>query len=318
MNLLKAIVFSLLIFLTVIDSRATDSTAIEIPRKSFRWLDSKSSPDFKRTIVLTGGLSVLYAGSMSWLYSEWYSNYPSSSFHFFNDGNEWDQMDKFAHCWDAYSIAKPVYHTYRWAGWSNKKAAWFGAGISFMFQTTVEVFDGFSSGWGFSLYDMAANATGTAFFLSQQLGWGEQRMVLKYSLHTTPYSAYRPDVLGKNFPERLLKDYNGLTYWVSVNPASFMKSSTIKFPNWLSLAVGFGAEGMIGGTSNPTEINGKPIPSFERYRQYYLGIDFDLARIKTRNRLLHDIFHLINIVHLPAPAIEFSPGRRTKWHALYF
>jgi hypothetical protein len=299
-------------------SMGQDSTHAVVSRQTFKWLDPKPSPDIRRTLFLSSGLSLLYVGSMSYLYTQWYSDYPKSSFSFFNDGEEWEQMDKFAHAWDAYSIAKPVYHTYRWAGLNNTQSAFIGAGIAFAFQTTVEVFDGFSSGWGFSLYDMAANATGTVLFLSQQLGWEEQRIVLKYSIHTTPYSKYRPDVLGSNFPERLLKDYNGLTYWVSVNPASFLRNSGIKTPEWLSLAIGFGAEGMTGGTKNPTVVDGKSIPTFERYRQYYLGIDFDLARIKTKNRFLKDFFRLINIVHLPAPALELAPGRKPRWHAFYF
>lgn len=304
--------------LATLNCRASDSIAVDPSRKSFKWLDPKTDPDHDRVICLSIGLGGLYAGSMAWLYSEWYSDFSSSGFRFFNDGGEWEQMDKFAHAWDAYSIAKPVYHTYRWAGLNNTQSALCGAGISFMFQTTVEVFDGFSSGWGFSMYDMAANAGGTAMFLSQQLGWGEQRMVLKYSIHATPYSRYRPDVLGSNFPERLLKDYNGLTYWVSINPASFLRNSRVKLPNWLSLAVGFGAEGMTGGSFNPTTVDGKAIPVFDRYRQYYLGIDFDLARIKTGNRFLHDLFRLVNIVHFPAPALELAPGRRPRWHAIYF
>lgn len=280
-------------------------------------MDPKPSPDPVRTRILIGGLGGLYVGSMSWLYTQWYSDYGLGNFRTFNDGSEWMGMDKFAHSWDAYSISKPVFRLFQWAGYDNDKAAWYGAGISTLFQTTVEVFDGFSPGWGFSFYDIAANTGGTALFLSQQLGWKEQRIVLKYSFHTTQYAEYRPDVLGGTLPERILKDYNGLTYWVSVNPASFT-GDRVNIPSWLSLAIGFGAEGMTGGDYNPTEVNGEQIPAFERYRQYYLGIDFDLSRIKTRHRFLQDLFKAINIIRLPAPAIEFSPGRKTRWHALYF
>ncbi|MFM9028648.1 MAG: DUF2279 domain-containing protein [Bacteroidota bacterium] len=287
------------------------------PRKTLRWLDPKAISDANRTKVLVGGLSGLYAGSMTWLYTQWYSDYSLGSFRTFNDGGEWEGMDKYAHAWDAYSISKPVFHLFRWAGYDNDRSAWYGAGISTLFQTTVEVFDGFSPGWGFSFYDIAANTGGTALFLSQQLGWKEQRIVLKYSFHTTQYAALRPDVLGSNLPERILKDYNGLTYWVSVNPSSFLRNGS-SFPSWLSLAIGFGAEGMTGGDDNPTEVDGRAIPAFDRYRQYYLGIDFDLARIKTRHRLLQDLFKVINIIRLPAPAIEFAHGRKTKWHPLYF
>ena len=44
---------------------------------------------------LTGILVVqssLYVASLTGLYFAWYSGYQQSSFHFFNDDNEWQQM----------------------------------------------------------------------------------------------------------------------------------------------------------------------------------------------------------------------------------
>ena len=160
---------------------------------------------------------------------------------------------------------------------------------------------------------MLANVVGTGIFLGQQLTWHEQRIVLKFSFHQTDYSQYRPEVLGENFSENLVKDYNGLTQWVSINPRSFFKSSS--FPRWLSFAIGYGAEGMTGGKSNPELPDGS---SFERYRQYYLAIDFDLSRIETKSKLLSGIFKTINFIHLPAPTIEFAKGRKPVYHLLYF
>jgi hypothetical protein len=59
----------------------------------------------------------------------------------------------------------------------------------------------------------------------------------------------RPNVLGENFLQQTLKDYNGQTYWLSINVASFLSDDT-RFPKWLNVAVGYGADGLIGGTEN--------------------------------------------------------------------
>jgi len=276
-----------------------------------------TSPNKSRTRLLNYTTLGMYPLSMTWLYAQWYKDYPRSKFHFFNDNSEWEQMDKFGHAWDAYSIAKPLSRCYQWAGYSNKKSSLYSSGIAFLYQATIEVFDGFSSEWGFSPGDLVCNTLGISVFLAQQLTWEEQRITLKYSFHQTKYSSYRPDVLGSNLPENILKDYNGLTYWISVNPRSFM-NTTSSFPRWLSLGIGYGAEGMTGGEENPTSVDGKAIPSFDRYRQYYLGIDFELNRIRWKSRFLKSLFSVINIVHLPAPAIEFRPGKKTLFHALYF
>lgn len=267
--------------------------------------------------LLNYSVAGLYPISMSWLYTQWYRDYPLSRFHFFNDNSEWMQMDKFGHTWDAYNISKPLFQLYNWVGYENKKATLMACGISFLFQTTVEVFDGFSSEWGFSTGDVMGNSAGVLLFGLQQLTWKEQRIKLKYSFHQTNYSSLRPDLLGSNLPENILKDYNGLTYWLSINPSLFSKSKN-KFPKWLGLTIGFGADGLIGGMNNPESINGKVLPKFERYRQYYLSLDIELSKIETHSKFFDGLFHLVNIIHIPAPTIEFSPGRKTIGRLLYF
>lgn len=270
-----------------------------------------------RLALVHTGIGAAYTGSMSWLYSQWYKNYPMANFHFFNDNKEWLMMDKFAHCWDAYAIAKPLYRMYRWTGLDNRKAIRNAAGIAFLFQATVEVFDGFSKEWGFSNGDLIANTAGVAFFAGQQYFWNEQRIFLKFSFQKSPYAKYRPNLLGSTLPERILKDYNGMTFWMTVNPGDFTKRYNV-LPKWLAFAVGFGADGMTGGSVNPTSVDGVPIPSFDRRKQYYLSLDLYLSRIQTKSRFLNSLFRLVNVVHLPFPAIEFSGNGRVKGHWLYF
>ena len=173
-------------------------------------------------------------------------------------------------------------------------------------MASIEVLDGFSKGWGFSWGDMGANLSGSLLAATQYHFWNEQRIQLKYSFHTTVYPAYRPALLGNNFSGQLLKDYNGQTYWLSCNISSFLKATT-SFPKWLNLALGYGAEGMISGEPNYVivEPDGKVIGN-NRYRKYYLSLDIDLSRIKTRSKLLNTVLKTVNVLKIPAPAIEFS------------
>jgi VanZ family protein len=255
---------------------------------------------------------------MSWFYSEWYTNYSQTNFHLFNDEAEWLQMDKCGHVFSSYAIGKPLMRIFEWTGMDNTKSVLYGAGIAYMYQTTIEVFDGFSSEWGFSLSDMAANTIGSGILISQQLLWNEQRITLKESFHQTKYSAYRPNMLGENLAENILKDYNGQTYWASINLYSFLNKKQTKFPKWLSLAIGYGAEGMIGARTNAILVNGKAVPQLPRYRQYYIGLDLDLARVDTKSKFLSGLFKVINIIRLPAPAVEFNNGRGTRFYWVYF
>jgi uncharacterized protein YfiM (DUF2279 family) len=237
----------------------------------------------------------------------WYAKFPKSSFHTINDNNEWLQMDKLGHVMSSYYIGKMGMDVLKWSGESHKNQLIYGATLGFAFLTTVEVFDGFSKEWGFSTGDILANATGTSFLIGQELLWKEQRIQLKYSFHQTKFATQRSELLGENFLEQTLKDYNGQTYWLSANIWSFNKKS--KFPKWLNLAVGYGAENMI--TGNPTLNDG-------RFRQFYLSLDMDLTKIKTKSKFLKTLFSTINFIKFPAPTLSFSSQKSVKFHLIYF
>ena len=244
----------------------------------------------------------------------WYANYPRSSFHTFNDNREWLQMDKLGHTMTSYYVGKLGMEALDWAGESKKNQLLYGATLGFTFLTAVEVLDGFSEEWGFSTGDLIANTTGTGLLIGQELLWNEQRINLKYSFHTTKYATMRPDVLGENFLEQVIKDYNGQTYWLSANLWSFHKES--KIPKWLNIAVGYGADGMLSGNIG-TLTN---VDNFEdnRTRQFYLSLDVDLTKIKTQSKLLKTVFSAINFIKIPAPTIEFSTKNNPKFHFIYF
>jgi len=260
----------------------------------------------KRFSLVVSTEAALYAGSLIGLNELWYKDYPRSSFHFFDDNDEWLQMDKVGHMTTAYYLGRIGVGFMNWTGVSRTKAIWYGGMLGSLYQSTIEIMDAYSSEWGFSVGDFAANTLGSLLCVGQELAWDDQRIVLKYSFLQSKYARYRPELLGSNLQENVLKDYNGQTYWLSVNPSSFMGDGT-KFPKWLNIAIGYGAEGMTGGRFNPPYVDatGKPV-YFDRYRQYYLSLDVDLTRIKTRSKFLRTVFYSVGFIKIPAPSLEFS------------
>lgn len=273
--------------------------------------DSLHVPRRNAVVITEAGLSV---GALALLGGYWYSDYPKSNFHFINDNAEWLQMDKAGHVFSAYHLSNYTSEALRWSGVSDKDRILYGAATGFLFLSAIEVLDGYSSNWGASAGDLIANATGTGLFVSQELLWKEQRITPKFSFHTTEYASARPNVLGRSFTEQLLKDYNGQTYWLSVNLWSFWKASQI--PKWLNVAVGYGAEGMI--TGNDDLVNTVFLPEKQRYRQFLFSIDADLTKIETRSHFLKTLFSAVNTIKIPAPALEFNTKGRTRIHAFYF
>ena len=280
------------------------------------------------------GQGALWVGSMVALNQAWYAHYPRSSFHFFNDNHEWNQIDKVGHSWSAYWGTQFSSSLFRWSGMPRRKAAIYGAGMGIAYEGVIEILDGFSTKWGFSLGDMAANTSGSLLYATQEYAWGEQRIEFKFSTHRYQYpsndlKARADNLFGSSSMERILKDYNAQTYWLSANIWSFAKSS--KFPKWLNIAVGYGADGLYGGFDNiqrddqhqvEMHANGQPVfdrRDIVRTRQFYLAPDIDVSKIEIRGRRLKLLKALNGLkLKFPMPALELNNQGRFTFHRLYF
>lgn len=278
---------------------------------------------------------VTYLGFSTGLYYAWYKQFDRTGFHFFNDIHEWNQMDKAGHIHSAYFQGVIAYKGMRWAGMNKQKSMLTGIITGTVFQSTLEIMDGFSSKWGFSWSDMAANVVGTSTFALQQHFWDEQRISLKVSSIPVKYPeqiVFSTDqsssmslgkraesLYGSNYFEKFLKDYNAQAYWASFNVHAFLADGN-KWPEWLNIALGYGAENMYGGFDNVWYDQGAtyildPV-LYPRYRQFYLGFDFNLPGMKPKNPFLKTIFSMLDVFRIPAPAIEINTRGEVVFHLL--
>jgi len=332
----KTITFLLIISLPLLLWGQKDSTKQLKPLPFF-----EPAPTFNKARFwsLTAIGVVGYTGVTIGLDQAWYANYARGKFHFFDDWNGWRQMDKFGHAMTGYFESKWAGDLYHWAGLPKKQACWVGFGTGILFQTTLEVMDGFSERWGFSWGDMAFNVIGSGLYLGQELLWQEQRIRLKMSAHRPHYSsdvivannssattslATRAQALfGSSPAELLFKEYNGQTIWLSVNIASFLKKRPNNFPPaWINVAVGYGIENVFGAERNSWEDdlgNSFSAPSnYQRHSQFFLSLDIDFERIPTKHKWLKTIFGILNIFKVPFPTLEINTLGEVKFHPLYF
>ncbi len=302
--------------------------------------------DKPRLLITSGVAAAGYVGVSLLLDKLWYADYARSPLHSFDDSHEWSQMDKTGHLFTTYFESKWASSIYGWTGIRHKNAVLLGAATGMLFQTTLELMDGYSAEWGFSWSDVAANTAGATLFTAQELAWNEQRILLKISSHgRNPdlynqriYSVNNPAVSttlgarsddlygnGKNPFEQTLKDYNTLTMWTSVNIWSFLPNrEESKFPKWLNVAVGYGAENLYKGASeygwkdkNGNQFQLSPT-EYPRYRQIYLSPDIDLTKIPVKNKVLKTLLAGLNILKFPLPTVEFTTTGNVQFHAFYF
>ena len=328
----KGFIFFILFFLSYNYSPAQSVEKIPflLPAETF---------NKKRIWTMSGFGLALYTGSMIGLNELWYSDFPRSKFHLFDDRGEWMDMDKVGHFYSAYNESLFFYKLSRWGGMNKKQAIWAGAGIGTIIQTSIEILDGHSEKWGFSIADIGFNTGGVALFAVQQAVWDEQKVVMKFSSYRKPYSdapltstqgnvtssisEHADNLFGDKYIQYFLKDYNAQTIWLSGNIHSILKlDKENRFPKWLNVAVGYGVDNVFGGYGNTWTKNGESFrlsqDDYPRVRQYYLSLDIDLTRIPTKSRFLKTIFTAINMWKIPAPALRYDDTGTWKVHGFYF
>lgn len=286
---------------------------------SFAQVDTlvPSSFNSKKLIIVAGANAAFYTGSFIALNKAWYADYDKMKFHFFNDNPEWNQMDKAGHVWSTYHVSRLSKEMWEWTGLKSNTSVILGGVSGMVYQSIIEIQDAYSAEWGFSWGDVGANVAGAGLFVLQELGGNDQKVSVKLGYWPKKYPGdlvgRRDQLFGSSLAERILKDYNSQTYWLSANVSSFFPES--KFPVWLNIAFGYGADGMYGGRSN-TWIDKEGIAhdytDIRRVRRFYLSPDVDLTRIRTRSKVLKKVFFVLNMVKVPAPALEVATGQKLK------
>jgi len=222
-------------------------------------------------------------------------------FHFEEAGVYALSVDKVGHFYGAGLGQWVGRKSMEWAGMKEEPAQWWGAGMSFAFQTYIEIRDGYSASWGFDRYDELANLLGALYPVAQYY-WEPLRAVnLKLSYHPSPLLGEPGAAPGQT--HLVIDDYEGQTYWLAFTPARLMPPDVRDgFPRWLGLAIGYGARDITG-----------PSP----YRVWYVGLDLDMtAIIPDSTPLLRTLGELLNFIRLPLPAVQVYPD--VIWYGAYF
>lgn len=270
--------------------------------------DSTSSPVRKKELRIAAiATGAVYGAGLAGLNHLWYRHAERQSFRFFNDNAEWKQVDKLGHLYSSFYLSYGFAKGLRHYGVEPAKADLTASIIGFAVLVPIEVFDGFSDAYGASVGDLVADAAGSALYYGQARLWNEIRIIPKFSFRYSRYANLRPELLGSG-AERIIKDYNGQTYWLSIDTDKFFR-----FPKWLNIGLGYGANGMVYARDEQHEPNGLAKP----YRQYYLAIDLDPGAIRPRSKVVRTLLFVAGMIHIPAPALEFSRNK-FRFHPLHF
>ena len=266
----------------------------------------------KHNTIITSLTSSACATSFIGLNTLWYKDYPQSKFHFFNDSKEWMQMDKCGHAFTSYQLGRNFYNSLQTSDSNRNRNIFLGGASGLLYLTSIEILDGKSSQWGFSKSDMLANTLGYFLFSSQEYFLQQQIVSLKFSYQKSVFADMRPETFGRNFQQRLLKDYNGQTYWLSA-PLSLNRTNNKRFTRWLCVSFGYSIDQNLYADNNINSVN-----NFHATREFFFSFDADLKRIEWRRKWMKKIASVINFIKIPSPTIGIRSDGKVKLYPVYF
>ncbi len=268
-------------------------------------VDIKAEISWPKVAVVGSAALASYAAAYVFVFAKgWWDN-DSSHFHFENDFDYALNLDKFGHFAAGVILGESFYEGYRWAGLSEFKSYLF-AGLSAMAtHIAIDVKDGYSPAWGFSIFDVLSGTLGGFLPMAERYVPVFKYVDLKWSywINSTYYydkSTHRGDAV-------FTDDYVNQTFWASFKPYRLLPSAVQKYyPSWLAFAVGMSID--------ETAMNFHA-PEKDRHREVYLAFDYDLEAFRPQSRLARTLIKYLNYFKLPAPAIQVYP--EFNWYLLY-
>jgi hypothetical protein len=204
-------------------------------------------------------------------------------------------IDKVGHFYGAQVFTFTLGKSLEWANVPESDALIYGAVGSTLFQTYIEIEDGFALDWGFDRVDFLADLLGAWYPVAQH-----EIPVLRNFDVKMSYWPKTPAGAGA-FPgqrKTVFDDYEGQTFWFCARMGQMIDP----WPRWLNISVG------VAVRDNLTP---------DRYVAVFLAPDLDMKSIIPRSTpFLRTIGEALDFIHMPLPAIQIAPG--VIWYGLYF
>jgi hypothetical protein len=245
---------------------------------------SQNHINITRLGIVSGTVITALGGIYYRWKTAWWSE-GTSKFHFYYDPGYAVNVDKIGHIYGGILFAECFGVGLKWAGFDKESSLLYGAVFSTLVYTGVEVKDG-------SFYPYMQEKF--SFLRNFNFKWSY------YPSHSTFYQNMNKESQNNQF---FNDDYEGQTFWLSADLKNLFpdKINSI-FPDFLNLACGISVENL----DDPSK----------RSRVFIISPDIDISKLfKTDSEFLNTVFHLLNYIHIPLPAIQVSP--KFKGYPIY-
>jgi hypothetical protein len=221
-------------------------------------------------------------------------------FHFEEDLVYACNIDKVGHMYAANLLTFMLGKSLEWAQFTKPDALLWGAIGSTLFQTYIEIEDGFSAYWGFDRVDFAGDVVGAWYPVLQHHVPFFKDFNFRFSY--LPKNPASPGAIPGQ-THTVFDDYEGQTFWLTLTMKNLLPGSVAPYwPDFLCLSLG------VAVRDNLTP---------DRYLVWFLSPELDMTKIIPQNTgFLRLLSEALNFIHFPMPAIRFAPD--VVWYGLYF
>jgi hypothetical protein len=270
---------------------AVNATSLLALYGSYHYINNAWWADSKKTFHFDGGGSNI-----------------AQAFDFGRDAIYAKSLDKIGHFYGARITSDIFARGIRWSGKTEAQSLLWGGFLGTAVQGFIEIKDGYSPTWGFSMYDWMSGSIGSFYPYFQSKSKFLKALDIKYSY-------YRKDNYYFDFIKResnFQDDYMNSTFWLTYNPYRYKPSS--KWPKWLGISVGIGVDhtlnnyyiNMPGGTSDWGRGG----------YEFYLAPDIDFKGLLPKKPFWQSLAHVLNYIKVPTPALRL--GKNSKLMAIHF
>ncbi len=232
----------------------------------------------------------------------------SSRINILEDGSYAKGVDKFGHVFGATMMSYASTQVLQGSGVSVESSHIWGTLMGILYQTYVEIEDGYGRQWGFSPTDMYMNMVGATYYLSQYYIPALQNVTEKWIYTPAPWIHEQARASSETF----IDDYSSSTFFYSFKMVNiFPDAIASHWPRWLNLAFGYAARGL----DTPQEDT-----------KLVFALDYDFPELfpdfrQTVGGALGDglnwVIQTLNYIKFPSPAIEIGSHGMTRFNLLY-
>jgi predicted lipoprotein DUF2279 len=273
----------ILLFLTI--------TLLPITAHSQPALQNESQPDdgfnLRKYSALSASSAVFAATLIHSNIIWWKGNYSSFGFYDPEERGGWfDEplihgMDKIGHLYGSYLSYVLQKAILEWGGFDHEDARWYSVSFTMGLALLIEVADGFTD-YSFDWRDLLMNGAGVLVGIGREEVPVLRHFNLKWSYIPTRWSF------------RYTLNYHASTFWLTADAPALL--GITEGESFIQPAVGFS------------------ITPEGRSREFVVGLDFNLNKwLRSDNQEFEVLRKTLDIIHIPAPGIKYSPEYSPKY-----